>query len=93
MKIPILFLLNFINIAMSGECWAHKIDSVEIMAIPSQVIQTTEDAKPGIEITEAERIDDDGTIIYELEGKLRNKEYEFLISEEGVMIELEESDD
>ena len=57
------------------------------------IIQAAKNAKPGIKLTEAERINDDGKVRYELEGNLIKEQFEFLISEEGILIEMELDDD
>ena len=41
----------------------------------------------------SERINDDGKVRYELEGNLIKEKFEFLISEEGILIEMELEDD
>jgi len=77
---------------MSGLVWAHSEQDIKLTEVPAKVIHAAQEAKPGIEMEEAKRIDGEDRIFYELEGNLRDIDYEFLITEDGQLIEMEEDD-
>ena len=93
MKLLLFSMIILFGITMSADISAYQEIDIELSDVPANVIQAAKNAKPGIKLTEAERIDDDGKIRYELEGNLVKEQFEFLISEEGILIEMELDDD
>ena len=93
MKLLLFSMIILFGITMSANSIAHQEIDIELSDVPANVIQAAKNAKPGIKLTEAERINDDGKVRYELEGNLVKEQFEFLISEEGILIEMELDDD
>lgn len=93
MKIFLFSMIILFSITMSANISAYQEIDIELSDVPANVIQAAKNAKPGIKLTEAERINDDGKVRYELEGNLVKEQFEFLISEEGILIEMELEDD
>ncbi len=66
---------------------------IPLSEVPANIINTVQNALPGIKLTEAEKETEDDIIIYELEGTLINgKKYEIEIAEDGTIIEIELED-
>ncbi len=93
MKLLLFSMITLFGITVSANIGAHQEIDIELSDVPTNVIQAAKNAKPGIKLTEAERINDDGKVRYELEGNLIKEHFEFLISEEGILIEMELDDD
>ncbi len=93
MKLLLFSMIILFGITMSANISAYQEIDIELSDVPANVIQAAKNAKPGIKLTEAERINDDGKVRYELEGNLIKEQFEFLISEEGILIEMELDDD
>lgn len=78
--------------AYSPEAYEYELD-IDLDAVPANVIQAATDALPGIELSAAEYEEEDGMMIYELEGMLGDTLYEIEITPEGEVLEIEEIDD
>lgn len=64
--------------------------AVELESVPAAVIAAAEAALPGIIFDEAEYEEEDGLMVYELEGMLGAARYEIEVTPEGEVIEVEE---
>lgn len=94
MKTPLIVASALL--ALSG-CAAMQEDpeieeEIELDAVPPAIMSAAELAVPGIEIDEAEFEEEDGAMIYELEGMLGEQRYEIEIGQDGRILELEEVD-
>lgn len=78
--------------ATSTEEIENEMD-IELTAVPAEVMAAALDALPGIEFTEAEYEEEDGLMVYELEGVLGDAIYEIEITPEGEVLEIEQIDD
>jgi len=66
---------------------------IPLTDVPANIINIVQNTLPGISLTEAEKNTHDGSVIYELEGKLINgKKYEIKITESGTIIKIELDD-
>lgn len=66
---------------------------IELESVPAEVIAAAQAALPGIDLTDAEYEEEDGLMVYELEGTLGIARYEIEVTPEGEVIEVEEIDD
>lgn len=66
---------------------------VSLDKVPQKVIDAAKKAVKGIKITEAEVEEEDGRLVYELEGTADGKEYEIEVTEDGKVLEVESDDD
>lgn len=74
---------------------SDKSNEVEITVtdVPADIVAIVQNALPGISLNEAEKEIKNGSVVYELEGKLINgKEYEIKIAEDGSIIIIERED-
>ena len=70
--------------------WADK--EIDLAEVPAAALAAAEAAVEGIRITEAEVEEEDGRMVYELEGKANGKEYEIEVTADGEVLEVEEDD-
>ncbi len=71
---------------------SNEVD-ITLAEVPANIIAIVQNALPGITLSEAEKETKNGSVIYELEGKLINgKEYEIKIAEDGSIIKIELED-
>ncbi len=70
--------------------WADK--EIDLAEVPAAAMAAAQAAVEGIRITEAEVEEEDGRMVYELEGKAGGKEYEIEVTAEGEVLEVEEDD-
>lgn len=94
MKTPVIVASALLT--LSG-CAAMQEDpeieeEIELDAVPPAIMSAAQLAVPGIEIDEAEFEEEDGAMIYELEGMLGEQRYEIEIGQDGKILELEEVD-
>ncbi len=70
-------------------------EKVPVSAVPEIVLEAANNAVAGGEITEVEREDEDGEVIYEVEKVVDGTEYEIEVTADGVVkeVEKEEEDD
>lgn len=78
-----------------GGCTAMQEDpeneiDIDLADVPAGIMEAAREALPGIEISEAEFEEEDGAMIYELEGMLGEQRYEIEIGQDGEIIEIEE---
>lgn len=66
---------------------------VELESVPAVVIAAAMQALPGIILTDAEYEEEEGLMVYELEGTLGEARYEIEVTPEGEVLEVEEIDD
>lgn len=84
MKYPAIVAVFFALLFTTG-C----SDSIDVAEVPPSVIEAAYTEVPGIEIEEAEREEENGRVIYELEGETDEEEYSLEISETGEVLEVE----
>ena len=84
----------FVLAAASGPISAQAGEETEIplSQVPAHILRAAESALPGVELVEAETMNVDSGLIYELEGMKDNQEYEIQISEKGQLIEVKLDD-
>ena len=80
---------GFVLIAATA-AWADR--EIDLAEVPAAALAAAEAAVEGIRITEAEVEEEDGRMVYELEGKAGGKEYEVEVTAEGEVLEVEEDD-
>jgi len=66
---------------------------VPLSQVPEDVIAAAQKAVEGINIEEAEVEEEDGVLVYELEGTAQGKEYEIELTADGKVLEVEQEDD
>ena len=90
-KTTFAFLITAaIGIPASVACTEEDIPLSEV---PELVMAAASEAVERIVIVEAERIGDDDTVVYELEGRAGGIEYEIHVSPTGEVLRIEEDDD
>lgn len=82
----VLFAGCFVVSSWSGET------KLPLEKVPEHVRQAALEAIPGIELVEAELEEEDGRLLYELEGTFDGKHYEIEITESGEVVEVEQED-
>ena len=84
-------------LSLSIASFTYADDEVEheisLKELPKLVQEAAQDAVPGIQLEEAEYTEKNGTRIYEVEGEVKEQDYEMLIHEDGKVIKIEEDDD
>ena len=89
LKTPTIAALSIMTLSA---CSDNDIE-IPLSEVPASVITIVQNTLPGITLTEAEKEHKDGSVIYELEGKLINgKEYEIEITESGTILKIELED-
>ncbi len=87
-----LAVITMLTLTLLTAC-ADNDTEIPLSEIPADVIAMIQNILPGISLSEAEKEIEDGTIIYELAGKLIDgKEYEIEITESGEIIKIELDD-
>lgn len=76
-------------VAEGGE----KEVKVDLKDVPENVKKAATDAVKGLVLTEAEKETKDGKDVYELEGKVGDKEYEVEVDADGKVLKSGEDDD
>jgi len=66
---------------------------VALSEVPAPAITAAKDAVRGIVLTEAELEEEDGQIVYELEGSADGKTYEIEVTAEGKILEVEQDEE
>ncbi|MHC5209852.1 MAG: PepSY domain-containing protein [Planctomycetota bacterium] len=66
---------------------------IPLSDVPAAARAAAEHAVPGIRLTEAEVEEEDGRLVYEIEGVANGKEYEIEVTADGEVLEIEEDDD
>jgi len=84
-------------IALTG-CAAMQEDpeneiELALDEVPASILTAARAAIPGIEFDSAEYEEEEGQMVYELEGMVGEQRYEIELSESGEVIEIEEIDD
>jgi len=67
-------------------------EKIALDQLPAAVKAAAEQAVKGIVLTEAEKATKKGEVIYEVAGKVGDKEYEIKISADGKVLKVEEAD-
>ena len=67
--------------------------TVELSEVPAAARNAAAKAVEGIVLTEAEVEEEDGQLVYEIEGEADGKEYEIEVTAEGKVLEIEEEDE
>ena len=68
-------------------------EEVALSKLPAAVVKAVKKAVPGIKLTEAERETKDSGVVYEVEGKVGEVEYEVKVTEAGKVLKIEKEDD
>lgn len=89
MRMAIAIVLGIGTVLSVVYALGDEEKEVSAKGVPAKVIKAAKKAVPGIEITEAESATLDGTVVYEVEGKLNGKDYELEIDAEGNVLEME----
>lgn len=87
--IPLLVLL----LSAAPALTQSAAEEVSIDEVPLLVLDAAREVLPGAELVKAMIEITDKGIIYEIEGILDGEEYEILVTEEGVVLEVELKDD
>ena len=80
-----------LSLLLLGACASNEVE-VPLSEVPDVVLAAAREARPGIELTEAELETEDGVQVYELEGELDGVEYEIEVSPSGEVLEIEAED-
>jgi len=83
-----IHLIVFGSITLTQSAFSEET-KLELENVPEAVIKTAKMEVPGIHLLEADMENEDGVVIYELEGEKDDYEYEFEISENGKLLELQ----
>jgi len=68
-------------------------DEIPLTKVPEPALAAARDAVAGIVLTEASMEEEDGRMVYELEGTADGKEYEIEVTADGRVLEIEQDDD
>jgi hypothetical protein len=66
---------------------------IPLSQVPRQAVAAAQRAVRGISLTEAEVEEEDGRMVYELEGMANGIEYEIEVTADGKVLEVEREDD
>ncbi len=66
--------------------------SIPLSEVPAPALEAARAAVEGIVLTEAEVEEEDGQLVYEIEGHVNGKEYEIEVTAEGEVLEIEQED-
>ena len=66
---------------------------VPLSEVPEAVLDAAQKAVEGIELEEAEVEEEDGVLVYELEGTAQGAEYEIELTADGKVLEVEREDE
>jgi hypothetical protein len=96
MKISIL-ILTFASICILGcaslESMFEDEKEIPLSQVPPAAIEAAENAVENISLTEAEVEEEDGQMIYDLEGIADGIEYEIEVTADGKVLEVEQEDE
>ena len=88
------FVLGLCLVALSCRGHAEALEEkIALDQLPEMVKKAALDAVKGIVLTKAEKETKDDTVVYEVEGKVGNKEYEIKISAMGKVLRIEVEDE
>lgn len=87
--IPFLVLLLFAAPALTQSV----AEEIPIDEVPLSVLDAAREVLPGVELVKAMIEITDKGIVYKIEGILDGEEYEILVTEESVVLEVELKDD
>jgi uncharacterized membrane protein YkoI len=68
-------------------------EEIPLSKVPEPALAAARDAVPGIVLTEASMEEEDGRMVYELEGTADGKEYEIEVTADGRVLEIEQDDE
>ena len=90
--LAILLAVPFSRVTLADE---DDAEDVKLTEVPKDALDAALKAVPGIVLTEAEKKNTGSGTVYELNGKVSDKEYEVTVSADGktVSAKLEEDDD
>jgi len=86
-----VLLIALAGCASMRECMNGE-KSIPLSEVPAAARDAATAAVEGIVLTEAEVEKEDGQLVYELEGKVGEKEYEIEVTADGKVLEIEEED-
>ena len=64
--------------------------TVPISEVPAPVLEAAREAVKDIELTEAEMEEEDGQLVYEIDGRANGKDYSIEVTADGNVLEVEE---
>ena len=94
-KLSLIIAVASLNLAGCGtldEFLEHE-RSVPLSEVPTPALNSAKAAVKGIVLTEAEVEEEDGQLVYEIEGEVNGKKYEIEVTAEGKVLETEEGDE
>ena len=89
--LAVFTLIVAVGTLVAGLCVNEE--EIDLTKVPETVLKATENAMPGIKITEAEIEKSKDGIVYELNGTLDGKEYEIEISADGKIVKIKNNDE
>jgi len=66
---------------------------IPLAEVPAEAVQAAQAAVPGITLTEASVEEEDGQMVYDLEGTVDGAEYEIEVAADGKVLEVEQEGD
>jgi hypothetical protein len=84
-----LLVVGLVTLAAFG---GDDETEIPLEKVPDVVRQAVLEAVPGIELLEAEVEEENGHLVYELEGVLDGKTYEIEVTEDGEVLKVEQDD-
>ncbi len=89
-------LVAIVVIALAGCAPLEELfeseKSIPLSEVPAPALEAARAAVEGIVLTEAEVEEEDGQLVYEIEGRANGKEYEIEVTAEGEILEIEQED-
>ena len=89
--------MPFVVLLLAGGCSTATLEDepeieIDIAGVPAHVLEAVQEALPGFEVTGAE-LETQTIQVYELDGELNGKTYEIELTEDGIVLEVEEEDE
>jgi hypothetical protein len=93
-----LYILTVLAVIFIAGCEAienafEDEKEIPLSEVPQEVLTAAELAVEGITLTEAEVEEEDGQMVYELEGVANGMEYEIEVTADGKVLEVEQEDE
>jgi hypothetical protein len=89
----IILALTCVLGCASLESMTENEKEIPLSQVPKAAIEAAEKAVENITLTEAEVEEEDGRIVYELEGTANGTEYEIEVTADGKVLEVEQEDE
>ena len=92
-----ILILTFASICILGcaslESMFEDEKEIPLSQVPAASMEAAENAVENITITEAEVEEEDGQMVYDLEGIANGVEYEIEVTADGKVLEVEQEDE